>query len=76
MGWSLSVLAVPVLYLLSVPILWEKYAVELKRSPAWLEAYVRPWVWLGDHTFLQPLMAEYSYWVHQKMTGAGRRPSP
>jgi hypothetical protein len=64
MKWSLSILAVAVLYLLTAPPI---YIVAMNHErptavPPWLEPYVRPAKWLGENTPLQGPMRAYDAW--------------
>lgn len=60
LAWALSVLAVPVLYLLSVPPLeMDSY----RRGPTpWMHWYGKPYTWLEEHTPLQKPLDVYRIW--------------
>ena len=73
-AWTLSLLAVPVLYLLSVPplVIW---VIDLgglgtiTTAPRWLELYVIPADWLYQNTPLREPLDAYGDWC-EKMMGA------
>jgi hypothetical protein len=63
--WTLSVLAVPVLYILSVsPIacLYERMSGRTYMTPRWLMVYAAPQLWLCEHTPLKRPIQAYSEW--------------
>jgi hypothetical protein len=70
---SLSILAVPVLYLLSVPPVCElsvKHAVKHSvNMPAWVQTYMGPWHWVRDNTPLKPAMMGYARWWKRMIHG-------
>jgi hypothetical protein len=67
-AWVLSILAAPVLYLLSVAPLACSHAHG--EGPPWLIRYCFPAKWIADHTVLErPLRAYSSFW--EKMMGCG-----
>ncbi len=57
-AWTLSILAVPVLYLLSVPPLC--YGRVLPAG--WVAPYAAPFEWLGNNTVLGKLLGPYNSW--------------
>jgi hypothetical protein len=66
-AWVLSLLAVPVLYLLSVPPLYCGITTNWGRRlpnhpPAWVMHYKEPFQWLYDHTPLQRPLDDYVLW--------------
>jgi hypothetical protein len=66
MKWALSILAVPVLYLLSVPPLSNdaaKYSNRSQKVEDFLASYIEPYHWLaGQHLLQRPLEAYMEYW--------------
>jgi hypothetical protein len=76
--WTVIVIAIPLLYLLSVAplmaVMCRPKLVEFDRSigpgwavttlpPAWLEAYMVPYDWLVKHTFAEQPLGAYMNWV-------------
>ncbi|MEZ0273919.1 MAG: hypothetical protein ACAH88_03370 [Roseimicrobium sp.] len=61
--WVLSIIAVPVLYLMSVPPIW---VVGLRtwgnHPPALLEGYIAPYEWLRSSTPLKAPLNAYLRW--------------
>lgn len=58
-------MAVPVLYLLSVPplqFLTAKPHADSLRAPNWVLAYGKPYMWTQEKTFLEEPLIEYSDW--------------
>ncbi|HSI64260.1 MAG TPA: hypothetical protein VLE43_14125 [Candidatus Saccharimonadia bacterium] len=74
-GWTLSILAVPVLYLLSVPALFYFSATnrktrELTPSPEWVKTYASPSRWAYEHcTVLRGPMDTYDRWWSRQYAG-------
>jgi hypothetical protein len=71
--WGPSLLlAVPLLYVLSVPPLaayrWRHklgpFSSGDPRAPA-VRAYYQPWIWLHDNTVLKKPMDDYFHWYQQ-----------
>jgi hypothetical protein len=65
--WTTIILAVPVLYVLSIGPAF--YYVEKngtpRPTPAWLENFYEPVVWMHDQTPLKkPLELYVDWWVH------------
>ena len=63
-GWILSILLVPVLYLLSVPIateLWVRSTLSICKPapPKWLVSFRAPYDWIEMHTPLKGPMQAY-----------------
>jgi hypothetical protein len=55
--WTLSILAVPVVYVLSFPFVTLSVGSKL---PPWTEVYAKPWGWFFDTPLEKPLR---NYWV-------------
>jgi hypothetical protein len=66
--WLAALLAVPLLYFASVPILWQKVAVQRRQTPQWLGVYMAPWMWLEDTEPFKGPMHAYATWVYERMT--------
>jgi hypothetical protein len=67
MAWTLSVLGLPLLYLLSVAPLSLLTMRSHPRAlqPDWLMKYKAPENWIRDNTFLEaPLAAYETWWRH------------
>jgi hypothetical protein len=75
-AWTLSVAAVPVLYLLSIgPVvgLAENDTIPNDPPPEWLTAFYMPYEWLYWNTPLQaPLEAYKNWWIE----ALAKRPTP
>jgi hypothetical protein len=65
-AWTLAILAVPVLYLLSVPPLVFGSAKARWRVRSWalMDAYAAPSNWLYDHTPMKKPLGAYTKWWH------------
>jgi hypothetical protein len=74
-AWTLSIFAVPVLYLLSVPPMYtfargtgtwgHSGAIQRDEIPPWVETYAVPFGWVGEHTLLrEPLGAYLKWWLY------------
>ncbi len=82
MGWTLSIVAVPVLYILSIGPLW--YLVERgtipEPIPKGLEVFYKPLAWIHDNTPLRrPLDAYVDWWINAALaasTPSAPAPSP
>lgn len=71
--WTLAMLAVPVLYVLTLPLVvvvarktYEAMLGGYSRPPAWLETYATPLEWLYQTPLKQPIEA-YFDWVARCM---------
>jgi hypothetical protein len=73
-AWALSILAVPVLYLLSVsPLAILARGTPRTPPPGWLTLYGRPYVWIWQHTWLgRPLEAYDRWWIELVGWNPGR----
>lgn len=64
-AWTVSVLAAPLLYLLTLPPLVIATGTRHARGVAradFMEPYLVPWQWVARNTPLQPLMSDYYEW--------------
>ena len=69
MKWTLSLLAVPLLYLLSVP--WVA-RLETKITGSYVDkfyAYYRPWKWLCENTHVRLWLWDYALWCDRAADG-------
>jgi hypothetical protein len=69
--WTLSLLAVPVLYLLSVPpvVYWTAKHSGTFRAPPWAESYAEPYLWILQTAPDSPVSAwlyDYLRWWDRK----------
>jgi hypothetical protein len=73
MTWMLSILAVPVLYVLSVPVVikltlhptWRNGAWAIGAPiPPWLEPFSQPCKWICKNTHLDKHLMAYADWVY------------
>ena len=66
-GWTLALLAVPVLYVLTAPPIVYSGFTGRKLGPltidqGWALAYGKPYKWMAAHTPLQGLLKSYQAW--------------
>lgn len=68
MGWTLGLLAVPVVYVLTVPPIFflamprsPSYGVP-RRPPTWLMVYAKPYIWATEETPLAYPLNKYGAW--------------
>jgi hypothetical protein len=72
-AWLMAILAVPVLYLLSVyPVLSLTADPDIR---PWARQYARPYVWVYDHTPLWKPLDNYTNWF-SRTTAPYRKQSP
>ena len=67
-AWSLSVLAVPVLYVLTFPFVqsWgglERHADGRVSLPSWLVVYAKPLGWANQYEWFRKPVDAYADWV-------------
>ncbi len=61
-AWALAVVAVPVLYLLSVPVVLHIAPPDPFATPGWQKTYAAPHTWLLDNTALAPILQKFDFW--------------
>jgi hypothetical protein len=64
-AWLLVVVAVPVLYVLTMPFVawsWIRMASPTDEAPRWLRVYIAPHGWLTDTPLREPINA-YTDWA-------------
>jgi hypothetical protein len=73
-AWTLALLAAPVIYVLTLPIVvwgWSMTARSTRPPPAWLQAYVAPAEWLTKTPLKKP-MEMYFAWTFDHLRALGR----
>jgi hypothetical protein len=71
-GWTLALLAVPVVYVLTLPpivlTLGNSYGWgRTSPTPKWLTLYAAPGMWLYKESPLQPVLTTYALWWSSKI---------
>ncbi|OAI56042.1 hypothetical protein AYO49_04935 [Verrucomicrobiaceae bacterium SCGC AG-212-N21] len=67
MAVVLTVIALPFIYLLSVPPLAHFAMDEPYHPPDWLVVYAVPWEWVRDNTALRFPFLRYEEWWHVRL---------
>ena len=69
-AWALVILAVPVVYVLTFPIVgiltYKRPTVPYPVEPRWRQAYFAPALWLHDNTPLKEPLEKYLAWWEKR----------
>jgi hypothetical protein len=69
-AWTLSILAAPALYLLSVPVVWRLSISAECGMPVWTLRYVEPYRWIERETAAGPYLTAYAKWWSRILRGS------